>query len=186
MNRDKTLDVAMRAYWRSDPGDVSVNAICSAAEVSKPSLYRVFGSEDGLMRAALERYGETVLSEIFVILARAAPVAQTLDALIAFASRDPKMETGCLFFKMRAGKHRLGPLTRAKVDEIEAGAIVALAAYLDDRRAGGEATGDGPSALAARYLFEQIGLALMQRAAGEDSDQIEATLRMALSVLQPR
>ena len=30
------------------------------------------------------------------------------------------MGTGCLFYKMRAGKHRLGPLPRARVKTIDA------------------------------------------------------------------
>jgi AcrR family transcriptional regulator len=33
------------------------------AGISKPSLYREFGSEDGLTRAVLDRYAERVLSE---------------------------------------------------------------------------------------------------------------------------
>jgi AcrR family transcriptional regulator len=68
MNAEKVLDVAMTAYWQSDPADVSVNAICQMAGISKPSLYREFGSEDGLSRAVLDRYAEQVLSEMFVIL----------------------------------------------------------------------------------------------------------------------
>ena len=44
MNAERVLDVAMNAYWHSDPADVSVNAICQMAGISKPSLYREFGS----------------------------------------------------------------------------------------------------------------------------------------------
>jgi AcrR family transcriptional regulator len=112
MNAEKVLDVAMTAYWQTDPADVSVNAICQMAGISKPSLYREFGSEDGLSRAVLDRYAEQVLSEMFVILQSGQGLRETLDALIDFASDDPRMETGCLFYKMRAGKHRLGPETR--------------------------------------------------------------------------
>ena len=36
--------------------------------VSKPSLYREFGSEDGLTCAVLDRYAEQVLSDMFLIL----------------------------------------------------------------------------------------------------------------------
>jgi AcrR family transcriptional regulator len=109
MNAEQVLDIAMTAYWQSDPADVSVNAICQMAGISKPSLYRAFGSEDGLSRAVLDRYAEQVLSEMFVILHGGMGLRETLDALIDFASDDPRMETGCLFYKMRAGKHRLGP-----------------------------------------------------------------------------
>src|SRR6056297_518766 len=122
MNAETVRDVAMTAYWQSDPADVSVNAICRMAGVSKPSLYRAFGSEDGLARAALDSYAERVLSDVFAILQSGAGLRKTLEALIDFASADPRMETGCLFYKMRAGKHRLGPQTRARVEEIDTAA----------------------------------------------------------------
>lgn len=172
----------MDAYWSQDPADVSVNEICRLAGVSKPSLYRDFGSEDGLTRATLERYAKQVLADVFAILKANRGLQWTLDALIDFAAEDPRMERGCVFYKMRNGKHRLGPQTRALVEELDAAARVA---YSDVLRAGREA-GEwvpGPSDEAGgRYLSEQIGLAITQRASGEDSRQVRESLILALSV----
>lgn len=183
MNAETVLDVAMGAYWRSDPGDVSVNSICKMAGISKPSLYREFGSEDGLSRAVLDRYAEQVLSEIFVILHGGGGLHETLAALIDFASDDPRMETGCLFCKMRVGKHRLGPETRARVEEIDAAAQAAYAGFLQSARDAGDWP-DGLSVEAgATYLGEQIALAITQRASGEDKARIREMLTLALSVL---
>ncbi|MEM1265929.1 MAG: TetR/AcrR family transcriptional regulator [Pseudomonadota bacterium] len=174
----------MTAYWAGDPADVSINAICALAAVSKPALYREFGGEDGLMRAVLDRYADQVLSEIFDILSRGLTLDGTLAALIQFASVDAKMDAGCVFFKMRAGKHRLGPMTRDRVDSIDAAAVAAFEAYLTASRAAGEWTGDQPAPVVARYLVEQLGLALTQRAAGEDPAQVQITLALALSVVR--
>ncbi|MEM9428281.1 MAG: TetR/AcrR family transcriptional regulator [Pseudomonadota bacterium] len=173
----------MTAYWAGDPADVSINAICALATVSKPALYREFGGEDGLMRAVLDRYVDQVLSEIFDILSRGLTLDGTLAALIQFASVDARMDAGCVFFKMRAGKHRLGPMTRDRVDSIDAAAVAAFEVYLTASRAGGEWTGDQPAPVIARYLVEQLGLALTQRAAGEDPAQVQSTLALALSVV---
>lgn len=183
LDAEKTLQVAMQAYWQRDPADVSVNEICKLAGVSKPALYREFGSEDGLTLAVLDRYAEEVLSDIFAILGRSAPLAETLEALTAFAAQDPKMETGCVFYKMRAGKHRLGPKTLAQVDALQEGAVAAFAGYLEGQRAAGNWSGTAPAEIAGRYLFEQIGLALTQRASGEERAQVAATLTLAFSVL---
>ena len=184
MNADKVRDVAMTAYWQSDPADVSVNAICQMAGISKPSLYREFGSEDGLTRAVLDSYAERVLSAVFAILHGGQGLQATLAALIDFASADPRMETGCLFYKMRAGKHRLGPQTRARVEEIDAAAQAAYAAFLQAARDAGECP-DGLSVDAgAKYLSEQIALAITQRASGEDPEQIREMLTLALSVFK--
>ena len=182
MDADRVRDIALTAYWQDDPADVSVNAICRMAGVSKPSLYRAFGSEDGLTRAALDAYAARVLSDIFAILQAGAGLRATLDALIDFASADPRMETGCLFYKMRAGKHRLGPDTRARVEEIDAAAQAAYGAFLQAARDGGEWPDGLPVEAGAKYLAEQIALAITQRASGEDPARIRQMLRLALSV----
>ncbi|MEM6276398.1 MAG: TetR/AcrR family transcriptional regulator [Pseudomonadota bacterium] len=186
LNREETLRIAMEAYWHSDPGDVSLNRICEVAGVSKPALYREFESEDGLMRAVLDRYSDEVLSDIQKILARGASLAETLDALGVFAGEEQKMATGCVFYKMRAGKHRLGPKTSARVTDITEGAVAGFAAFLSHRREAGDWQGREDPATAGRYLFEQIGLALTQRAAGEAEEHVRAGLAMAFaSLLRP-
>jgi len=175
----------MDAYWQRDPADVSVNEICRLADVSKPALYRAFGSEDGLTRATLERYAQQVLSDVFAILEPGRGLHATLDALIDFACGDPRMATGCLFYKMRSGRHRLGPETRALVQELDAGARSAYATFLRACRDAGEWP-EGPTVEAgARYLSEQVVLAITQRASGEDSARVRETLTLALSVLRP-
>lgn len=183
MDPDQVLDVAVAAYWRTDPADVSVNAICEMAGISKPSLYRAFGSEDGLTRAALDRYAADVLADIFAILHAGQGLNDTLAALVDFASDDPRMETGCLFYKMRAGKHRLGAETRARVEEIDADARAAYAAFLRSRREAEDWPGGLTVEAGATYLGEQIALAITQRAAGEDKARIRELLTLALSVL---
>jgi len=182
MNAEEVLDVATNAYWHGDPADVSVNAICQMAGASKPSVYREFGSEDGLTCAVLDRYAERVLSDMFVVLQSGKGLRETLDMLVDFACDDPRMETGCLFYKMRAGRHRLGAQTRARVDEIDAAAQAGYKALLQDRRD----AGDFPEKLSveagAKYLGEQIALAITQRASGEDPARIREMLGLALSV----
>lgn len=183
MNVETVLDVAMGAYWRSDPADVSVNAICQLAGVSKPSLYREFGSEDGLSRAVLDSYAERVLSDVFAILHGGKGLQATLEALIDFASADPRMDTGCLFYKMRAGKHRLGPLTRARVEEIDATAHAAFTAFLQSFRDGEDWEAGLSVEAAAKYLSEQFALAITQRASGEDPTRVRQMMTLGLSVL---
>src|SRR6056297_1968974 len=186
MNAEKVLDVAMTAYWQRDPADVSVNAVCQMAGISKPSLYREFGSEDGLTHAVLDSYAERVLSAVFAILHGGQGLQATLAALIDFASADPRMETGCLFYKMRAGKHRLGPETRARVDEIDAAAQAAYAAFLQAARDAGEWPHELSVDAGAKYLGEQIALAITQRASGEDQARIREMLDLSLSVFTRR
>lgn len=182
MDAEKVCDVAMAAYWRHDPADVSVNAICQMAGISKPSLYRVFGNEDGLTRAVLDRYAAQVLRDLVAILQRGTGLRRTLDALVAFACADPRLETGCLFIKMRAGRHRLGPATRARVAEIDTAAQAVYAAFLRARRDAADWPGGVPVDTGAAYLGEQLALAIRQRALGENPARIREMLCLALSV----
>ncbi len=182
LDAEKVLNVAMDAYWKGDPADVSINAICGMADASKPAIYRAFGNEDGLTLAVLNHYADEVLFDIFKVLTDEMPLRDTLDALIQFSSQDPKMETGCLFYKMRAGKHRLGPQTLQRVNEIDTLAVDTFTAYLEKCRAAGDWESDLSSSLMARYLVEQIGLAFAQRAAGENPSQVQHSMSVALSV----
>ncbi len=184
MDAKKVLETAMHAYWRDDPADVSINTICQMAAVSKPALYREFGNEDGLTSAVLGYYAEQVLSDIFAILAKDMPLQGTLAAIIQFACDEPKMQTGCVFYKMRAGKHRLGPKTRSQVEEIDTFAVDAFTAFFDSCRANGDFASKVSAATAARFLVEQIGLALTQRAGGEHPIQVRDTLELALAAIR--
>jgi AcrR family transcriptional regulator len=108
---------------------VSVNAICQRAGVSKPSLYREFGSEDGLTAAALENYAGMVRGQLLALLSSELAFTAKLEALIAFASEDPRNEHGCLFVKMGAARLDLGPKTRAKIAGIEAAMLEIYAKF---------------------------------------------------------
>jgi len=180
---EAVLDVAINAYWQHDPADVSVNAICEMAGISKPSLYREFGGEDGLTCAALDRYARQVLSKVFTILQSGKGFRMTLDALIDFACDDPTMATGCLFYKMRAGRHRLGPKTQTRIEEITAAAQNAYVAFLQSSHSNDGRRGERDVEVQARYLGEQLALAFTQRASGEDRASVRKMLTLALSVL---
>jgi AcrR family transcriptional regulator len=161
-----------------------VNAICQRAGVSKPSLYREFGGEDGLTLAALESYAGMVQSQLQGLLSSELSFAGKLEALIAFASEDPRNDYGCLFVKMRAARLDLGPNTQAKVAEVEAAALEIYTRFFRDSRKKGEWPGSITPGFAAQYLHAQIGLATSQRALGTEPAVVRRLLECALSVLE--
>lgn len=183
-NREHVLDAAMKAYWQDRRAAVSVNSVCALAGVSKPSLYRDFGSEDGLTAAVLERYGQTVLVSIDALLASPPTYGTKLDALISFASDDPLMEAGCLFVKMRDTRSRFGPRTRALLAAMEAHVQTRYARFFADAAGRGEWRGDIATDLVASYLQEQMAMAVGQRAAGKSPKTVRAMLELAITVLR--
>lgn len=182
LDAEKLLDVAIDAYWKADPADVSMNTVCQLASVSKPSVYREFGSEDGLTKAALDRYAENVLGDVFGILGQRNGLAEILAKLVDFAADDPRMATGCMFYKMRNGKHRFGPVTQERIETLDHAAEDAYRGALRRCRDAGDDLGGVSVETGAHYLGAQIGLAIMQRAAGEDRARVRASLELALSV----
>lgn len=182
-NREHVLNTAMNAYWEDNLAATSVNAICALANVSKPSLYREFGSEDGLTVAVLERYASQVLVQIGDLLMSDASFATKLDELIKFASEDPQMETGCLFIKMRAERSRYGVQTQSKLAEIETHALRIYVRFFKNSHEQGEWSASIPAELAATYLLEQFGLAITQRAAGRNKESVRELLALSLSAL---
>jgi len=182
MSPEAILQVATEAYWREGPG-VSVNAICQRAGVAKPSLYREFGSEDGLTLAALEHYAGLVQGQVKALLSSELGFAAKMEALIAFMSEDPRYENGCLFVKMRAARLDLGRKTRAKVAEIDAAMLETYTSFFRSSRRNGQWLGRMEPNFAAQYLHAQIGLVASQRALGVKPATVKLCLQYALSVL---
>jgi AcrR family transcriptional regulator len=180
LNKADVVDVAMGAYWEDGPTSVSLNAICQMAGVSKPSVYREFGNDDGLTYAALEKYAETVLGKVLAITMSGGSFSNKIKQIAYMSAEDCLHAKGCLFVKMRAVKPLMGPKTQALIGHIETMALDAFSKVLTEGRASGEWTSDIPIELGARYIHSQIGLALDQRARG---DKAKDTLELALSVV---
>jgi TetR/AcrR family transcriptional regulator, copper-responsive repressor len=185
MSPEALLRVATEAYWREGPA-VSVNAICQLAGVSKPSLYREFGNEDGLVSAALQGYGAEVNGQLGSLLDGELRFAAKIEALLQFASEASRSEHGCLFFKMRAARLDLGPKTKATLIEIEAAMQGILRDFFRTNLANGQWSGDIAADLAAEYLFVQMALAASLRALGTDPAKVKQLMGLALSVLESK
>jgi AcrR family transcriptional regulator len=67
--RSRLIEAAADLLARSLTGDVSTRAVCDAAGVQQPVLYRLFGDKDGLLAATVDHVWDQYLST-----KRAAPV----------------------------------------------------------------------------------------------------------------
>lgn len=55
--RDRLIEAATRLFCRYGVNSVGVDAIVDAAGTAKTTLYKIFGSKDGLVEAVLDREG---------------------------------------------------------------------------------------------------------------------------------
>ncbi|MEM6931816.1 MAG: TetR family transcriptional regulator [Myxococcota bacterium] len=192
IDRDQAVLTAMQTWWTEGVESVSVNAISRRTGLSKSSLYREFGGEDGLMAAALERYRDLAVRPLLGLLRRPGGESRPADvegtlALVVHGTTEPRgMPPGCFFTKLRLTETRLGKQTAGRVRSI-----------LDERNAAFEswyaeilAHGQGNPALSAeegaRYLDAQLTLLLVRVAAGDPVDAVRIDAMRALSVLWTR
>jgi len=59
--RSTIIEAAAELLGRSTTGDISTRAVCSAAGVQQPVLYRLFGDKDGLLAATVDHVWEQYL-----------------------------------------------------------------------------------------------------------------------------
>jgi AcrR family transcriptional regulator len=60
--RDRILSAAIDLLARSPDGDISTRAVCDAAQISAPVLYRQFGDKEGLLSAVVDHGFDTYLA----------------------------------------------------------------------------------------------------------------------------
>ncbi|EOD78606.1 AcrR protein [Grimontia indica] len=184
INRERILDVAMKAYWQEGTRGVSINEICKLAEVSKPGLYREFGNEDGLMEAALAAYIEQTFSPLIATLESQTSLSGVLAELVEFVCNERKeLPDGCLMVKMRDTQTKLGDKTQNALAEIHYQFMAFIEGWAQRAREGGEIPETMSNQFVADYIDAQLTAALAQRARGEDVEKVNAVLKMAFSVL---
>ncbi|MEM6374409.1 MAG: TetR/AcrR family transcriptional regulator [Pseudomonadota bacterium] len=185
-DRDHVVDVAMQAYWQDGVAKMSVNAICQRAKVSKPSLYKEFGNEDGLKQAVLRDYHAMTLAPLLDLLEHDQPFDTALEALTVYILRDHAahgMPNGCLFVDMCQCRDQLGALAGGQVDAFRQLSRESYERWIDRAKAAGQFSSPIPAKTAALYIDAQIAAIMNMQRQGVPSSEINKVFRLALSVL---
>jgi AcrR family transcriptional regulator len=95
---EKALDGAMEVFWRHGYEGATIAELTSAMGINPPSLYSAFGSKEGLLKAALDRYSQK--RDEFMQEVLSAPTAyeavKRLLLHIADMQTDTENPPGCL------------------------------------------------------------------------------------------
>lgn len=90
--RARIIDATAELLAASPDADVSTRAICEAAGVGAPALYRQFGDKDGLLRAVIDHAFGAYLASKQELTPSDDPVADLKagwDSHLAFATENP-------------------------------------------------------------------------------------------------
>jgi AcrR family transcriptional regulator len=95
---DQALDEAMEVFWRHGYEGATIAELTGAMGINPPSLYAAFGSKEGLLKAALDRYTAKRNECMADILAAptAREVAERGLLKLADLQTDPANPPGCL------------------------------------------------------------------------------------------
>lgn len=155
LDRERVQEIATMQYWSHGPSDISVNDICAAAQVSKPGLYREFGSDDGLKAAALEAYQRLAIAPFLALLRVDQPVTRKVEEIIDFLTQSKDaldLPAGCLFVSMRAQRSRLGPRTTKHLDDVRTDFLASIRSWFEALKTTGQIASRTPTYIAAHQF----------------------------------
>jgi AcrR family transcriptional regulator len=95
---EAALDEAMEVFWRHGYEGSTIAELTGAMGINPPSLYAAFGSKEGLLKAALDRYSQKRAECMADVLEAptAREVVERLLLKLADLQTDPKNPPGCL------------------------------------------------------------------------------------------
>jgi AcrR family transcriptional regulator len=183
---DIALDQAMEVFWRHGYEGATIAQLTEAMGINPPSLYACFGSKEGLLKAALDRYTARRAAWLNEILAAptARKVAERMLMGVADVQTDPANPPGCLLVQ---GGLACGTGS-ANVPFELAARRAQTEDQLRDRFARAREEGDlkpsaDPSALARYVSAVSVGMGVMA-SSGADCNALREVAAVAVKAIE--
>jgi AcrR family transcriptional regulator len=179
---ENALDEAMEVFWRRGYEGATIAELTGAMGINPPSLYAAFGSKEGLLKAALDRYSQKRDECMAEILE--APTARDVveHGLLKLADlqTDPANPPGCLLV---AGGLACGPGSENVPFELAAHRAQTeeqlRQRFIRAREEGDLAEDSDPAAL-ARYMSAVIAGIGVLASAGATREQLREVALVAV------
>jgi len=98
-DKSEALQKAMIVFWRDGYGDASLADLCSATNLTKPSLYAAYGNKETLFLSALDRYMNNCIRPAIETLSSSDTARDGIRDLLrdtVHALTDPETPLGCM------------------------------------------------------------------------------------------
>jgi TetR/AcrR family transcriptional regulator len=152
---NRILETALDLFASHGYDATSVQAICDAAHITKPTLYHFYGSKEGVYNALIASALERVRASLFAALAAEGPLVERLKVVVrdlfADATADPKIWRFLGTSVWTAGS---APVVEAHCNYEEYGTLIGEA--LDAAMRRGELT-PGPTPVRVLVLKGAVG-----------------------------
>ncbi|WP_419768810.1 TetR/AcrR family transcriptional regulator [Arcobacter sp.] len=181
LNKDNILNIGMNAYWEEGIENISLNEICKRAKVSKPGIYREFGSDDGLITAVLKHYHNQVIREIHKIFLQNKPFRKILDEFILILTTKSQNLNGCLFLRSRDLNYPLGKDSKKQIELMQNEYINSFTKWIEKSKNKNEFSKNISTELAVNYIDAQVSIAMTRVYNGMDVLMVKDMLTLAFS-----
>ncbi len=133
-NNSEVINYAMYNYWGKGVNKVSINEICRKCKVSKPSLYREFGGEDGLMKETVLLYKRKIVEPLLKVLENRNTFRASLYKIISIFTRSQNkidVPKGCLLVKLNESSSDVGKETRNAINQTKQHMLKSFENWID-------------------------------------------------------
>ena len=185
-DRTSTIEAATNLYWQSGVAATSFNEVSRALGVSKPTLYRYFGDEDGLVSAAIEHYvsQRTLYAELLGATGDIRTDLNTwfdrqIDDLYQ-RHEDASMPTGCLLMECVQLGNAIGEKSRATVHQAVQGILDMFEERLKAADAAGQLRPGIDLNAAVRLVAGQTIIAKNVVLIGEPKENLKRMVALAI------
>ena len=185
-DRTSTIEAATNLYWQSGVAATSFNEVSRALGVSKPTLYRYFGDEDGLVSAAIEHYvsHRTLYADL---LGATGDIRTDLNAWfdkqiddLYEKHADASMPTGCLLMECVQLGNAIGEKSRATVHQAVQGILDMFEERLKAAEAAGQLRPGIDLNAAVRLVAGQTIIAKNVVLIGEPKENLKRMVALAI------
>jgi len=185
-DRTSTIEAATNLYWQSGVAATSFNKVSRALGVSKPTLYRYFGDEDGLVSAAIEHYvnQRTLYADL---LGATGDIRTDLNAWfdkqiddLYEKHADASMPTGCLLMECVQLGNAIGEKSRATVHQAVQGILDMFEERLKAAEAAGQLRPGIDLNAAVRLVAGQTIIAKNVVLIGEPKENLKRMVALAI------
>ena len=182
-NRQETLTRAMNCYWKEGVYEISLNELCKRIEISKPTLYREYNNEDGLLHAVLQHYQHHILAPIDQVVSQHSSLTDKINSLLTLITTPREGPSGCLFIQLTLIPERLGPNTLALVQKLQQSMLQIYHSWILDAQQHGKCKQEYDSYFLAQYVYAQITSLVTRMNLKESPSMLRSQGQLAFSVL---